>query len=636
MMKNGFIMLAIAVAVFCGTANAQIKNGDFSAGPDGGNADNWTVIGGATAGLEVYYQGGWEGAYPDTELASGRALSIQAVETYGAQQTLNDVVSEYAVSFAAGYRNDAVTGGDINLRVAIWDTVNDIELTGQTIVIPDPGVASGGLSDPDWGAFEPQTITLTIDPTDVEEVALRFINESAGSWAQTALIDNVILDSYPSLVSPADGSQDLPLSTTLEWAAPTAYSPDGFDVYFSDDPNTATFVKVVDNQLVTTHAPTLDFDTTYYWRVDTYKGTDVYTGSVWTFETAPAQPLVTVDPQNATVEAGGSVTLEVEGLNETSYAWYRSDDSVLEPAGDVSVGTDSATLTLPDFQQTPDEGYYYCVLSNDAGNATSGPAYVMTERLVSQWTLDGTLADAVAANDAQMLPDPAVTYVDGAFTGSTNAVSFEAGDPNTVVIPYSPDLDNGTAFTVSAWAKPNLSGGSWRAIVSNRDDVPDPDKYSGGYVLYAGWNGYWSFFVGTGTGWSEANSPQPVAANEWSLITGTYANGVQTLYVNGVIAAQVTGVDAAPNNVNEILIGAGANETEGYDFFFDGAIDDVKVYSYALTDVEVADLYASATGESVCTELPEFDFNEDCRVDLSDFAAFAAGWLECNLVPDCQ
>lgn len=29
------------------------------------------------------------------------------------------------------------------------------------------------------------------------------------------------------------------------------------------------------------------------------------------------------------------------------------------------------------------------------------------------------------------------------------------------------------------------------------------------------------------------------------------------------------------------------------------------------------------------------DGEPDCKVDLHDFAFFAAGWLECNLYPEC-
>ena len=46
-----------------------------------------------------------------------------------------------------------------------------------------------------------------------------------------------------------------------------------------------------------------------------------------------------------------------------------------------------------------------------------------------------------------------------------------------------------------------------------------------------------------------------------------------------------------------------------------------------------ARLYTDITGESVCVEYPEYDFNKDCVVGLEDFARLAAAMLKCNRVP---
>jgi hypothetical protein len=57
---------------------------------------------------------------------------------------------------------------------------------------------------------------------------------------------------------------------------------------------------------------------------------------------------------------------------------------------------------------------------------------------------------------------------------------------------------------------------------------------------------------------------------------------------------------------------------------------------------EVAHLYTDfEKEEEICVENPEFDLGgpdeiPDCRVDIFDLAALAAGWLECNIVPTCK
>jgi len=70
---------------------------------------------------------------------------------------------------------------------------------------------------------------------------------------------------------------------------------------------------------------------------------------------------------------------------------------------------------------------------------------------------------------------------------------------------------------------------------------------------------------------------------------------------------------------------------------YEGLLDKVSIYSYALSQIDVAVLYTDVmTGESICMEQIKHDYNGDCRVDILDFAMFAADWLECNLVPECM
>jgi hypothetical protein len=86
--------------------------------------------------------------------------------------------------------------------------------------------------------------------------------------------------------SPADGATDVSINTSLSWTAGTG--SDSSDVYFgaSSNPGAGEFQG---NQPGTTFDPgTLAYDTTYYWRIDAVSGTDVITGTVWSFTTESA------------------------------------------------------------------------------------------------------------------------------------------------------------------------------------------------------------------------------------------------------------------------------------------------------------------------------------------------------------
>ncbi|TFG48059.1 MAG: hypothetical protein E4H40_05325 [Candidatus Brocadiia bacterium] len=90
---------------------------------------------------------------------------------------------------------------------------------------------------------------------------------------------------------------------------------------------------------------------------------------------------------------------------------------------------------------------------------------------------------------------------------------------------------------------------------------------------------------------------------------------------------------------NLTTFGIGARNPSDIAYMFDqGLFDDIRIYNYGLSPLNVASLYTEfITDESVCLNgvYPQFDLNGDCVFDIEDFAEIAATWLECNLVPDC-
>ena len=87
---------------------------------------------------------------------------------------------------------------------------------------------------------------------------------------------------------PSDGMRFVDADPTLSWSR--GYESKLHTVYLGDDPaeveagNATTSGPVSE----TTFAPgTLDFDKTYYWRVDEFDGANTYQGEVWSFRTVP-------------------------------------------------------------------------------------------------------------------------------------------------------------------------------------------------------------------------------------------------------------------------------------------------------------------------------------------------------------
>ena len=68
---------------------------------------------------------------------------------------------------------------------------------------------------------------------------------------------------------------------------------------------------------------------------------------------------------------------------------------------------------------------------------------------------------------------------------------------------------------------------------------------------------------------------------------------------------------------------------------FVGAMDEVKIFNYPLTADTIAETYYNYSGRTICVTKPEFDLNDDCKVDIADLAEVAGSWLDCGIYPSC-
>lgn len=469
-----------------------------------------------------------------------------------------------------------------------------------------------------------------------------------GDWNQGRIFNPAVYlgvsDSAAIDPQPQDG-QVLVTSNTLSWKFRDLYPVTGYDIYLDpNEPKVAAgdiSVRAAENQATTTFTTAVPLlpDTQYFWRVDSREpntsGPDtIHPGQVWSFRTAPATPYVTADPMNQTVPAGSQAVFTVAGQNQTKYAWYQSQDAATDtPADDTPVGTNSDTLTVENVA-AENEGYYFCVLSNDVGSDVSKTAILAIQKLVARWQFEGDLSDPVGGFNGVHIGEP--NYVTGSIAGG-KALSLDGS--NAAEIPYTNKL-NTDSFTLTAWVKP-VRTGNYQAIVSSRDDAPWK-----GYILYINPADQCSFWTASGafTGMDSA----AVTFDQWNHVAIVFdamdisadgvITGVKTFYFNGVRAATAEAT-LLPNSRRSLLIGAGANETIGYDFFLNGQIDDVQYYNYALDAFAIGGMYTDIVTDSpICVMNPTYDLSgpdgtPDCRVNLHDLAAIAGQWLQCNLLP---
>jgi hypothetical protein len=203
-----------------------------------------------------------------------------------------------------------------------------------------------------------------------------------------------------------------------------------------------------------------------------------------------------------------------------------------------------------------------------------------TNGLVSYWTFDeasGTTAydRSGNGNDGALTNGP--TWTSGKVGG---ALSFD-GVNDYVDIPSNSVLNPTTAITVSAWIKSAVSSeypGAWQ-VVSN---------YSS-YILGTSQGGSKAmcFIVHTNT-WNYSYCYTVSDPENWHHFVGTYDKTIseEKLYVDGVLRSTTT---ASGNLNNGGGLHIGHRECCGE--YFNGRVDDVRIYNRALSESEIQAIY---------------------------------------------
>lgn len=446
--------------------------------------------------------------------------------------------------------------------------------------------------------------------------------------------------------SPADGAVEVTGAPgiQLSWTAGTGVTPTGYEVYLSNVLDDVLTESVSAYQGTTTSTSmtigSLQTDTVYYWSVKELAEPNDISGVVWMFETNKTYPVIIGQPAAQRVFAGetASFTFSVTSATPEFYQWF-NESGPLSDVGNVS-GSQTATLTVAN-AQIANEGHYYCEVTNNAGTVVSNPAVLGINRLVGHWTLNQPAgSDPNAAwqdlsdsnNDLQpVLAFPAeftwATGADGTPNGSLVfdgqfALGTKKPDGTMNDIPVGND-----AYTIQVWFKttPKVQGVIGWGNYGTYNQCNAIAMYPDSPATFK--NYWWDNDIAASRGYS-------LVDDAWHQIIVTYDGTTRTAYIDGIQAA----VDhPTPHNVpnsQHFLIGK-TNDTNPTYELFKGAIDEVKVYNYALSLLEAAHAYTGFVGGDLCVYPPTYDVSHDCRVDLNDISLLAAEWLECGLVPSC-
>ena len=112
----------------------------------------------------------------------------------------------------------------------------------------------------------------------------------------------------------------------------------------------------------------------------------------------------------------------------------------------------------------------------------------------------------------------------------------------------------------------------------------------------------------------------------WHLLVGTYDGANLRLYVDGTQVASAAATGSMPVTTDQLVIGSKTPTSTAGDHF-NGKIDDVRIYNYALTAAEVTTLNGGAapaapTGLSLSAPSPS-----NVAIQWNDVATNEAGYL---------
>ena len=225
------------------------------------------------------------------------------------------------------------------------------------------------------------------------------------------------------------------------------------------------------------------------------------------------------------------------------------------------------------------------------GECDAGPVLCAGDpTLVGWWRFDegeGTTAQDSSAyrHDGALIGDP--QWVTGQIGSS--ALSFDGSD-GLVEAPESPVLDMDNALTITAWVNLNNLT-TYYFVVCKSPSGTAASNYPGNY----------EFRIQSATGLLELGhqtaqgevyvfhpSTTAITAGQWHHVAVTFLKGDRVeFYIDGASAGGAAQTeDFGILNDEPVRIGG---RKDGYSFF-DGAIDDVRIYSRVLTTEELADV----------------------------------------------
>lgn len=212
----------------------------------------------------------------------------------------------------------------------------------------------------------------------------------------------------------------------------------------------------------------------------------------------------------------------------------------------------------------------------------------LADKLVAYYPLDEFA-------DTDIVPDESDNDNDGTAFGDPMVVGGQVDDAfefdgmdDYIQVDDDTSLDITSAMTVSAWVNTDNVGSSHHAIV---DKISANNNWLlSGYYLVLLQSEEFQFQVRDGSALYRATTSIDVATDTWYHVLGWFDGSDVRIYVDGSHEDTTSGAGLAENDA-PVDIGANIDSGVGNTHYWDGTIDEIRIYDRALPESEIKGLY---------------------------------------------
>jgi len=298
-------------------------------------------------------------------------------------------------------------------------------------------------------------------------------------------------------------------------------------------------------------------------------------------------PTIITQPTNQTVFVGGTTffTVVANGKSPLNYQWAFKGTNI--------AGATGATLTLANVQLNQ-AGNYAVLVTNAFGSLLSSNAVLTVNLpppctppppgLAGWWRGESNANDSIFGNNG--------TAINTGFAAGEvgQAFSFD-GASGYVSVPDSPLLDSfATNITIELWMKAGqlTANADWKGLVTKGNDSWRLMATSLDRTVYVAFSGATP---------SDLAGTRIVNDGQWHHVAATYDGNQMSLYVDGTLDKSQLATGPVFQNSEPLCLGA---DSKAYvpscacsklGYFFNGWVDEVSLYSRALSAAEIQAIY---------------------------------------------